>query len=155
VPRALRREVLEEGHPITADELALTAKLQGTEPAAGDAVLIRTGWPVGRFENSSAYIGHDTGVPGPDVSAAHWLSSRRIRATGSDTIAYEWLARGKGHALLPVHSHLIYEAGIHILEVLDLEALAADGIHQFIFVAIPLKLVGATGSPVRPLAVVP
>lgn len=155
VPRALGRDLFEEAHPITADELQVTAKLQGTEPAADDAVLIRTGWPVGRFENASAYIGQDTGVPGPDVSAAHWLSERRIRATGADTIAYEWLAPGKGHTLLPVHSHLIYEAGIHILEVLDLEALAADGIHQFVLIAIPLKLVGATGSPIRPLAVVP
>jgi len=155
VPGSLGLETLPAAHPITDDELAMTAKRQGTEPAAGDVVLIRTGWPVGRYADAAAYIGHDSGVPGPDLSAARWLSGRGIRATGTDTIAYEWLAAGAGHSLLPVHTHLIFECGIPLFEVLDLEGLAADGIHEFVFLAVPLKLVGATGSPVRPLALVP
>jgi kynurenine formamidase len=53
-----------------------------------------------------------------------------------------------------VHAHLLVETGIHILEVLDLEALASDRVHEFLFVAVPLRIVGATGSPIRPLAVV-
>jgi len=154
VSRALGRATLEPAHPITAEELELTAEAQGTMPGAGDVVLIRSGWPVGRYQDNGAYYGHDTGVPGPDLSAARWLSSRGIRATGSDTIAYEWLAPGAGHSVLPVHAHLLVEAGIHIFEILDLEQLAADAVHEFLFIAIPLKLVGATGSPVRPLAVV-
>lgn len=154
VPRATGRETLDAAHRITADELARTAGVQGTEPAEGDVVLIRTGWPVLTYAIDGAYAGHASGVPGPDVSAARWLSARRIRATGADTLAYEWLAAGAGHALLPVHTHLLVESGIHILEVLDLEALASDRVHEFLFVAVPLKLVGATGSPIRPLAVV-
>jgi kynurenine formamidase len=51
-----------------------------------------------------------------------------------------------------VHVILLVENGIHIIEVLDLEELAAAGVHEFLFVCSPLKLVGATGSPVRPLA---
>jgi kynurenine formamidase len=154
VPRALGCSALEEGHAITAEELRRTAAAQGTEPAVGDVVLIRTGWPVGRYENNAAYAGHVTGVPGPDLSGARWLSERRLKATGSDTIAFEHIAPGAGHSLLPVHTHLLFESGIHIFEVLDLEALAEEGVHEFLFIAIPLKLVGATGSPVRPLAVV-
>jgi kynurenine formamidase len=155
VPAALGCETLEPAHQIMEQELAETARAQGTEPEAGDVVLVRTGWPVGRYEDNAAYSGHATGVPGPDISAARWLSAHRIRATGSDTMAYEWLPEGRGHALLPVHTYLLYECGIHILEVLDLEELAAAGVHEFVFVAIPLKLVGATGSPIRPLALVP
>jgi kynurenine formamidase len=47
------------------------------------------------------------------------------------------------------------DKGIHIIEVLDLEAIASDRIREFVFILIPLRLVGATGSPVRPLALVP
>jgi kynurenine formamidase len=53
-----------------------------------------------------------------------------------------------------VHVILLVESGIHIIEVLDLEALARDRVHEFWFVAAPLKIVGATGSPLRPLAIV-
>ena len=50
--------------------------------------------------------------------------------------------------------HLLVTHGIHILENLNLEALAAAGRREFAFVGIPLKLRGATGSPIRPLALI-
>jgi kynurenine formamidase len=53
-----------------------------------------------------------------------------------------------------VHRLLLVERGIHIVETLQLEELAADGVGEFAFVAAPLKLVGGTGSPLRPLALV-
>jgi kynurenine formamidase len=53
---------------------------------------------------------------------------------------------------MQVHVHLLVEHGIHIIEVLNLEKLAEDGISEFLFVALPLKIRGATGSPVRPIA---
>lgn len=154
VPRALGLEALEAAHPVTAEELERTCKAEGVEVGEGDAVLIRSGWPVGRYEDRVAFVGWATGVPGPDESAARWLAARRIRVTGADTIAYEWLAPGAGHSRLPVHTTLLVESGIHIVEVMALEELARDGIHEFLFVLAPLPLVGATGSPVRPLAVV-
>ncbi len=63
------------------------------------------------------------------------------------------LAPGAGHSLLPVHRVLLVEHGIHILENVYLEQLAADRVREFLFVCLPLKFVGATGSPVRPIAV--
>lgn len=155
VPRSLGRETLEPAHAITQRELQETAQREGIEVAAGDVVLVRTGWPVGRYSNAVSYVGGESGVPGPTLEAAKWLAAFGIRATGSDTVAYEWLAPGAGHSLLPVHAHLLYDHGIHILEVLDLEGLATDAVYEFLFIAIPLKLVGATGSPIRPLAVAP
>jgi kynurenine formamidase len=56
---------------------------------------------------------------------------------------------------MPVHVHLLVESGIHIIECLNLEILAAQKIHQFLFVASPLKIRGGTGSPMRPFAIVP
>lgn len=155
VPELLGVETLTGGHPITAAELKLTAAQHGVEVRSGDAVLVRSGWPVGRYDDARRYVGHESGVPGPDESAGRWLAERGVRVTGADTIAYERLAPGAGHATLPVHLILLVEHGIHIVEVMDLEQLAADGVREFLFVLVPLKLVGATGSPVRPLAIVP
>jgi kynurenine formamidase len=55
---------------------------------------------------------------------------------------------------MPVRVHLLVESGIHIIECLNLEELAAAGVREFLFVAIPLKIRGATASPIRPVAVV-
>jgi len=53
---------------------------------------------------------------------------------------------------MPVHIHLLFEKGIHIIEALNLEQLAADRVYEFLFVAAPLKLRGGTGAPLRPIA---
>ncbi len=155
VPAADRRGELDAGEPITAQDMARTCDAQRVSVRAGDAVLVRTGWPVRHFQPPERMLGVATGVPGPDASAARWLAERGVRVTGSDTIAYEHVAPGMGHTRLPVHVILLVESGIHIIEVLDLEELARDGVHEFWFVAAPLKIVGATGSPLRPLAIVP
>ena len=55
---------------------------------------------------------------------------------------------------LPVHALLLVRAGVPIIELMDLEGLAADGVSAFAFVAAPLRIAGATGSPMRPLALV-
>jgi len=57
-------------------------------------------------------------------------------------------------AAMPVHVHLLVESGIHIIEALNLEELAAAKVHEFLFVAAPLRIRGGTGSPIRPLALV-
>jgi kynurenine formamidase len=154
VPAALGVRALEPGHAIGPDELEQASDAAGVPVREGDAVLLRTGWPVGRYEDREAYLGWASGVPGPDAAAARWLVERRVALTGSDTLAYEWLAPGAGHARLPVHGILLVEHGTPIVEVLDLEELARDGVREFAFVAVPLPIVGATGSPLRPLALV-
>lgn len=141
------------GYGITSGDLESASEKAGVEVRLGDVALVRSGW-ARNFGDAEAFIGHDSGVPGPDESAARWLAERSVRATGADTIAYEQLKPGMGHSLLPVHSFLLVERGIHIIEVLNLEEVAAQGIHEFLFVLAPLKIVGGTGSPVRPLAVV-
>ncbi len=153
IPATLGVEQLAPAQRVTAANLERTCAAESVEVRAGDAVLVRTGWPVGRYHDNSAYAGWATGVPGPDESAARWLAERRVRVTGADTIAYEWLDAGAGHSRLPVHTILLIENGIHIVEVMALEDLARARVYEFLFVLVPLKLVGATGSPVRPLAV--
>ena len=52
---------------------------------------------------------------------------------------------------MPVHVHLLVESGIHIIECLNLEELAAARVTELLFIAAPLKIRGATGAPMRPL----
>ena len=153
IPRLYGVDCLEPEQAVTAAELVDAAKAQGVEVGQGDVVLVRTGWPR-HWGNPAFFLGHEHGVPGPDLSAARWLSERGVRCTGAETVAYEQILAGRGHALLPVHVHLLVEAGINIIEMLNLGELAADGVSEFTFVLAPLKIVGATGSPVRPLALV-
>jgi len=145
--------VLAPGTPITAHDLERACERQRVEVRAGDAVLIRCGWPA-HWKDPETFVGHHHGVPGPDESAAAWLCDRKISVTGAETIAYECIYPERGHALLPVHRMLLVEHGIHIIEVLNLSELVKEGIHEFLFVVTPLKVVGATGVPVRPVAVV-
>jgi kynurenine formamidase len=140
------------GEAITADDLKRVADSQGTPLPRGGAVLVRSGW-ARHWGEPATYLGHSSGVPGPDASAARWIAQAEPRVTGHDSMAYEHLPAGAGHALLPAHRVLLVEHGVHIVENLDLERLAADRVYAFLFVCLPLKFVGATGSPVRPIAV--
>lgn len=160
VPPFLRRGVLldiaaYEGHDILPEDFIITAEtLEGARAAQsveiheGDVVLLRTGWGS-LFGDAKRYINGMRG-PGPELDGARWLSARRPFAVGSDTVAFE-----KAPSLgMRVHVHLLVESGIHILEVLNLEELARDRISEFLFVGAPLKIRGATGAPLRPIAVV-
>ena len=141
-------DILPEDAAIGAAELEDTAGRQGAEIRSGDVVLIRTGW--GRlWDDARAYINH-VNSPGPNEEGARWLTSKGIWAGGSDTIAFEIVPARR----MPVHIHFLVESGIHILEALDLEALGQARRYEFAFIAAPLKLVGGTGAPVRPLAFV-
>jgi len=152
IPALKGGTILEPGAPITARDLTEAEERQGIKVLAGDAVLIRSGWPVYWYDTEK-FISHHEGVPGPDESAAAWLGSRGIRLTGAETLAYERIYPERGHALLPVHRMLLVERGINIIEMLDLTELARDKVYEFLFVLTPLRVVGATGIPVRPVAV--
>ncbi|GAA4749495.1 cyclase family protein [Actinomycetospora chibensis] len=153
IPAVRGVDALGPGEGVTADDLAAAAHRAGAEPGPGDAALVRTGW-ARRFEDAASYLGHDTGVPGVTEDGARWLAERRVVAAGADTTAFEQIPAGDGHRVLPVHRILLVEHGIHIVEHLALEEAAAQGLTEFLFVLTPLRIVGGTGSPVRPVAVV-
>jgi len=153
VPASLGEGDLPGGFEITVEHLRECAAKQGIPLRADDVVLIRTGWGR-KFAEGAAYMGHATGVPGVGEAGAQWLAAQGIHATGSDTIAYEVQHPGAPHATLPAHRVLLVESGVYIIEALDLEELAAAAVHEFTLVLVPLNIFGATGSPVRPLAVV-
>jgi kynurenine formamidase len=148
------RSCLPASEAISAKELQRIADEQATEVRSGDVVLVRTGymslWPDP--ERMAAHRG-----AGPDISAARWLADCGVVATGSDTETYEVQPApepGRPANPQPVHTHLLIERGIYLMESLDLEQLSADQAYEFLFVALPLKIRGATGSMIDPLAVV-
>jgi kynurenine formamidase len=144
IARHQRVDVLPIDFMIRPDLLQAAQK---AEIRAGDVVLIRTGW-ARYWSDPRKFIAEAQG-PGIEETSARWLSAKGIFAAGSDTIAFEFVPSG-----MPVHAHFLVEKGIHIMEALDMERLAADGVTEFVFVAIPLKLAGGTGSPIRPIALV-
>ena len=147
-------DTLPAGYGVTAEDLEAAQQKSGVQVGPGDAVLIGTGWSR-IWDDTQRFIGAADGVPGPDVSAAQWLIDRGVRIGGGETIAFEQIKAGAGHALLPVHRMFLVEHGINIVETMRLVDLLDSGAAEFLLVLAPLKVVGATGAPVRPLAVLP
>jgi kynurenine formamidase len=145
---------LGRGEAVTAHEVEEIESATGAAAGAGDVALVRTGymrhWPDA--ERMAEHRG-----PGPDESAARLLAERGVIATGSDTETFEVQPApdpGEPANPQPVHTLLLIERGIYIMESLDLEGLAKSGAREFLFVALPLKIRGATGSMIDPVAVV-
>jgi kynurenine formamidase len=143
--------VVEPGRWIELEEVTGAAERQGVSPEAGDVVLVRTGNGVHWADPARYWRG--SGMRG---RVSEWLAGMGVRAVGADNMAWD---RPEGvdpdyGVTLPGHAVLLVRAGVYILENLFLEELSAAGVRQFIFVCLPLKLAGATGSPVRPIALV-
>jgi kynurenine formamidase len=147
-------ECLPKGSPVTAAELEAICAAEGVSVQPWDVVAIRTGY-MSLWPDAERMAAHKT--PGPDISAARWLLERGVIATGTDTETYEVQPApdpGTPANPQPVHTLLLIEHGIYLMESLDLEALARDRVYEFLFVALPLKISGATASMVDPLALV-
>jgi kynurenine formamidase len=138
------------GGLLGANELADAAEAHGVSVSPGDVVLVRTGNGA-RWGDPDDYL-HGAGMA---PSASEWLAQRDVLAVGADNTAWDPIGPvGSDGATLPGHAVLIVRRGVYILENLLLEQLAADRRQEFLFICLPLKMVGVTGSPVRPLAIV-
>lgn len=135
---------LPEDCEITAEDLE--AGLAPLELRAGDVVLVRTGWGA-RWRDARRFLNGQR-QPGLSLAGARWLSSKGVQAIGADNVALERIPSPE----MAVHVHLLVEAGIPIIECLNLEELASTDAREFLFVAAPLKIEGATGAPLRPFA---
>jgi kynurenine formamidase len=142
---------LPASYSITAADLQEALKKQRTMLQPGDVVLVRTGlmtlWP-----DPSKYRLMDQA--GLSLEAARWLvEEQKAMLLGADNFGVESFPSKDPANFAPVHAYLLAEKGVSMLEVVWLEELAKDQLYEFLFIASPLKLRGATGSPVRPLAI--
>ncbi|MCB9990459.1 MAG: cyclase family protein [Rhodospirillales bacterium] len=151
VARAKNVERLPDSYSITASDLQEALQKQGTIITAGDVVLIRTGlmtlWPDAQKYSLFTQAGLS-------LEAAQWLAEeQKVMVIGADNFGVEAFPSKDPKNFAPVHSYLLAEKGVSLIEVLWLEDLAKDQVYDFMFIASPLKMRGATASPIRPLAI--
>ena len=140
---------LAESYQITPQDLqqALAAQKLALQP--GDAVFINTGWGLlwgtdnARYQRSS---------PGIGTAAAEWLAKQDPMLVGADNTAVE-ISPNPDKLAGPVHQIMLVVNGIHLLENVRLDELAARRVYEFAFVVQPLKIQGGTGSTVAPIAI--
>jgi kynurenine formamidase len=141
-------ERLADHYEITVADLQAAMAAQDVRIAAGDAVLVRTGKMRQYGVDNAAFL---AGQPGVGLAAALWLYDQGMAVLGSDTTGTEpqpvtdW-----DHT---VHVAMLLERGVHLIEWLNLETLAGAPGRAFLFACLPLKLRGASGSWVRPVAI--
>jgi len=144
-------ERLPQRYSISADELQACADAEGVTVQRGDVLLVRTGYDT-LWNDEAAYLE----AAGVAKSGSLWAAEREVIAVGADNMS--WDVPGERDpetgATLFGHVYLLPQKGIYIIENLKLDELARERCYTFGFVGIPLKLKGATGSPLRPLALV-
>jgi kynurenine formamidase len=145
---------LEPGEGVFPDDLEAAERAQGVRVGPGDAVLLRTGYGRRKRERGP----DDTGVVGRagwHVACLPWLHERDVALIGCDT-AQDVHPSGYPALRSPVHALGIVAMGLWLLDNCDLEPLgracAERSRHEFLFSLAPLRIAGATGSPVNPIA---
>jgi kynurenine formamidase len=143
-------DCLPDGYGITPQDLQDTIKHQGVELRRRDIVLVRTGrmtlWPdFDRYGDNS---------PGITVRSARWLCEEAgAMCIAGDCVGLETHAWEEEDAWLPVHSYMFATAGAQIMEIVNMEEIAAERQYEFAFLGFPLRLRGATGAPMSAFAV--
>jgi kynurenine formamidase len=143
-------DMLPDSYEITVADLQGALKRQNLTLQPGDAVIINTGWGKLWGKDNVRYIKTD---PGIGVAAAEWLAKQNPMIIGSDNWSVEVNPNPDPKIGSPVHQILLAVNGIHMLESLKLDELAAKRVNEFAFILEPLKLKGATGSTVTPVAI--
>jgi hypothetical protein len=143
---------LDGGYEVTLSDVLGALERQGIDAdsiEAGDAVLFRYGWAQ-LWDDHAAYGGAQPGI-GFEVS--DWLIEKRITVTGSDTTVTEVSPNPDATLAIPIHQELMMKNGIFNIENMTFEELSEDAVYEFLFLANPIRFKGATGSPLRPLAI--
>ena len=140
-------ETLPPSHPIGRADIEGCLKKQGLSIKPGDVVLLRTGqmllWPDKAFASNT---------PGLNREGAEYLAKHGVIMIGADNLTLEQTPSAHPENFFPVHTYLLAEAGVPILEMAQLEELAAEKVYEFAFFGACIKLRGATGTPMRPVA---
>jgi kynurenine formamidase len=151
VAKSMQVDQLPASYVITASDLQKALKEQGSTLQPGDVVLIRTGlmthWP----DSSKYRMGDQAGL---GLDGAKWLVEKnKAMLLGADNFGLESFPSTDKANFAPMHTYLLGQRGVSFLEVVWLEDLAKDKVYEFVFIASALKLRGASGSPVRPIAI--
>ena len=143
-------EMLGDTYEITVEDLEGALKKQSVTLQPGDAVIINTGWGKLWGKDNARFV---KSCPGIGVKAAEFLIAKDPILLGADTAPVEVSPNPDKLISLPLHQMALVVYGVHLLENLKLDELAAKNVSEFALVMQPLKLWGATGSTVSPAAI--
>jgi len=145
-PRYKGVDILPERYEISPADVEGAIKSEDVEIKVGDAVLVRTGYSRFMTTDSDAYLHKYAGMT---AASARHLASKKISLACSDNLAF---GVPKPFEL---HQAFLVENGIFMIKSLNLEQLAKDRVYISTLIVLPLKVKGATGSLVRPIALIP
>ena len=149
VAQAKGVDMLPAGYRVTRDDLINALEKQGMTLEQGDVVLIRTG-RMQDYEDASSYMANP---PGMGMAAARFLVEEGgAMIVGADNLSFEAFPSVVENNYVPVHSYLLAEQGVPIMELVYLEALSRDRVYEFAFIGGSLKLRGSDAAPLRPIA---
>ena len=152
LPKAQGVRFVEPSHLVTAEELEAAEQAAGVRAGKGDLLMIRFGRDVRRAEM------RDQLVAGLHPRVAEWLHAREVAVLGGDGV-HDPIPPGQVHRdwAMPIHMLALAGMGLHLLDNLDLDPLAAVcaelGRYEFQLVLAPLRVEGGTGSPLNPIAI--
>ncbi len=156
VARALGRDVLQPGYPITPDDLDAASTLADVALEPGDIVLVRTGQMVHLRPDQRDLVAYTWPSPGLTIETAEWFHRHDVAAVATDTLVFEVYPSQHEEAYLPVHLLHLVEMGLTQGQNWVLDALAedcaADGRYSFLLDATPLPLTQGLGTPLNPVA---
>ena len=142
--------MLPDTYEITVEDLQQALQRQNLRLQPGDAVIIHTGWGKLWGTDNARYSKTN---PGIGAAAAEWLARQDPILVGSDNTGINVSPNPDPQVSTPVHQIMLVVNGIHLLEHLKLDELAAKRVYEFALVVQPLKIQGGTGSTVAPIAV--
>jgi kynurenine formamidase len=143
-------EMLEGGYEVTVADLEGALKRQNLSLQPGDAVIINTGWGKLWNKDNARYT---KSHPGIGVKAGEWIIAKDPMLMGADNTSVENSPPSDPMLSGPIHQMALVIHGVHLLEHLKLDELSAKNVYEFAFIMQPMKLQGATGSSVAPIAV--
>ncbi len=142
-------DMLPAGYRIVQKDIVAAIEKQKIELAKGDVVLIRTG-RMQSYEDADAYLENP---PGLGMDGARYLVEKGAMVIGGDNLSLEAFPSEVEGNYIPVHTFLLAQHGIPIMELVELEAVSKDKVYEFAFIGGSLKLRGADAAPMRPIAI--
>jgi kynurenine formamidase len=141
---------LSNNYRVTAADVKGALSRQKVQLQKGDVVLLRTG-QMTHYADAAKFL-HQ--YPGISLDAVKWLVEEKgAMLLGADNLSFEAFPPERTDNWVPVHTYLLAQKGVMFIEQIYLEELARDQVYTFAFIGASLKLRGASGSPMRPLAI--
>lgn len=142
-------EMLPDGYRVSQQDLVDALEKQQVTLQEGDIVLIRTG-RMKHYNNAEAYMNNP---PGLGMEAARFLvEDSGAMVVGADNLSFEAFPSEVENNYVPLHTYLLAQHGVPIMELVYLDDLSKDKVYEFAFIGGSLKLRGADAAPIRPIA---